>query len=82
MRRLQSWQMTNPTPLSPAAQAVLDAACTGNAEGDVMGAAAATLRAAAKGLWSNSWPSSPLGTLLKCQDQLYAIAAELEGIVE
>ena len=34
-------------PLFPAAQAVLDAACTGNAEGDVMGAAAAALRAAA-----------------------------------
>ena len=32
-------------PLSPAAQAVLDAAYAGNAEGDVIGAAAAALRA-------------------------------------
>ena len=56
-------------PLFPAAQAVLDAACTGNAEGDVMGAAAAALRAAA----------------LYCTRErrvLMTIAAELEALPE
>ena len=68
------------TNLSPTAQAVLDASMdVADTAHDAKAVAAAALRAAAKGLWSNSWPSSPLGTLLKCQDQLYDIAAELEG---
>ena len=54
--------------LSPQAQAVLDAACTGNAEGDVMGAAAAALRAAAPLMW-----------FVQDHQKLLAIAAELEG---
>lgn len=54
-------------PLSPAAQAVLDAACEGNAEGDISGAVAAALRAAAVYCTRES-------TLV-----LMNLAAELEG---
>jgi hypothetical protein len=41
--------------------------------------AAAALRAASKSLQSDPSSSSPLGMLLACQDQIYAIADELEG---
>jgi hypothetical protein len=40
--------------------------------------AAATLRAAAEVLQSDPTQNSQLGALLACQDQLYAIAKELE----
>ena len=71
-------------PLSPAADAVLDAYMNncgwldGPLEKDYR-CAAAVLRAAAKSLQSDPSSSSPLGALFSYQDQLYAIAAELEG---
>lgn len=74
-------------PLSLAAQAVLDAVHSGKSATDRYNilyrwVASAALRAAAKSLQSDPSSSSPLGALLACQDQLCAIAAELEGIVE
>lgn len=80
-----------PEPLSPAAQAVLDAAYAGNAEGDVIGAAAAALRTAADQvvpeMQEPDWGSC---VDMHCDIELYtdhqrkrstllAIAAELEG---
>lgn len=72
-------------PLSPTSQAVFDAAWTlpvtpGDPEVTRRRQIAASLRAAAKSLQSDPSSSSPLGTLLACQDQIYAIADELEGI--
>jgi hypothetical protein len=71
--------------LSPAAQVVLDAFTEDSSLHDWKHnhwnteALTAALRVAAKGLQSDPSSSSPLGALLSCQDQLYAIAAELEG---
>ena len=65
--------------LSPAAQAVLDAYIYVDCGTPSEAMIAAALRAAAKSLQSDPSSSSPLGALLSCQDQLYAIAAELES---
>lgn len=43
---------------------------------------AAVLRTVAKSLQSDPSSSSPLGAFLSCQDQIYAIADELESFTE
>ena len=78
-------ERNQPVPLSPTAQAVFDAAWTlpvtlGDQEVTRRLQIAASLRTAAKSLQSDPSSSSPLGTLLACQDQIYAIADELDGI--
>ena len=59
--------------LSPVALAVLEAACEGNAEGDIMGAVAAALRAAANSC-------EPDWVALTAIHHLHAIADELEAL--
>jgi hypothetical protein len=77
--------MTNLSPVPPAAQAVFDAAWTlpmtlGDIETTRRRQIAASLRTAAGCLQPDPTQSSPLGTLLAYQDQIYAIADELEEI--
>ena len=74
-----------PVPLSPTAQAVFDAAWTlpmtlGDIETTRRRQIAASLRTAAGCLQPDPTQSSPLGALLACQDQIYAIADELDEI--
>ena len=86
---LDPTERNQPVPLSPTAQAVFDAAWTlpvtlldaiGDQEVIRRCQIAASLRTAAGCLQPDPTQSSPLGTLLACQDQIYAIAAELDPI--
>lgn len=74
--------MTN--QISPDTQYVLDAFLgdaedTGLQMDDLRENLAKGLRATASRLRLNPEDSSPLGTLMSCQDQIFAIADELEG---
>jgi len=71
------------TSLSPAAQAVLDAAIKVAESPDAEAIAAAALRAAADQARDNPWPGriESVGVMWM-HDGLLAIAAELEGIFE
>ena len=86
---LNTTERYQPVPLSPTAQAVFNAAWTlpvtllgaiGDQEVTRRRQIAASLRTAAKSLQSDPSSSSPLGTLLACQDQIYAIADELDSV--
>lgn len=82
---LNTTEKDQPVPLSPTAQAVFDAAWTlpytlGDIETTRRRQIAASLRTAAGCLQPDPTQSSPLGALLACQDQIYAIADELDGI--
>lgn len=68
--------------LSPAALAVLEAACKGNSEGDIEGAVAAALRAAADRVVpdDNTWDRASWSPFAgQIRSEILAIAAELEG---
>ena len=79
-----SSSMTNPTPLSSIAQAVMIAATNGNTnvvnDSVYKQCIAAALRAAADLERQSPWPTSIEGCGARwMRDQLLAIAAELEG---
>lgn len=67
--------MTDPTPLSPAAQAVLDAVLQKSNLSPTVPVAATALRAAAFQLSFGH----ATGDGILCEDDLYALAAELEA---
>ena len=78
--------MTNPTPLSPAAQAVLDAAINAAESPDAEAIAAAALRAAAdqvvpepSDLDKEMFSIAALRLRWVIRDQFLAIAAELKA---
>jgi len=73
-------QMTEPTPLSPAAQAVLDAALQESNLSPTIRVAASALRAAAHQMrFSGRTGLTGFEGYVQALDQIFSIADELEG---